>query len=52
MKVLIVEDEVLVAEDLSADLEEMGFVVTDIAISGDECFARLKKINPMLFLWT
>jgi len=50
MKILIVEDEVLVAEDLSADLEEMGFEVVDIAISGDECFASFEKYQPDVIL--
>lgn len=50
MKVLIVEDEVLVAEDLAADLEEMGFDVVDIAISGEECFASFEKNQPDVVL--
>lgn len=50
MKILIVEDEVLVAEDLCADLEEMGFEVVDIAISGEECFTSFKMHNPDVVL--
>jgi DNA-binding LytR/AlgR family response regulator len=50
MKVLIVEDEVLVAEDLSADLKDMGFDVTDIAISGKECFASFERNQPDVIL--
>lgn len=50
MKVLIVEDEVLVAEDLAADLKEMGFDVADIAISDEECFALFEKEQPDVIL--
>lgn len=50
MKVLIVEDEVLVAEDLAADLKDMGFDVIDIAISGEECFASFEKNQPDVIL--
>ena len=50
MKILIVEDEVLVAEDLAADLKDLGFSVTDIAISGEECFASFEKDQPDVIL--
>jgi len=50
IKVLIVEDEILVAEELSADLEDYGFTVTDIAISSDECFASIKENVPHVIL--
>jgi DNA-binding LytR/AlgR family response regulator len=50
MKVLIVEDEVLVAEDLAADLADMGFDAIDIAISGEECFASFEKNKPDVIL--
>lgn len=50
MKVLIVEDEVLVAEDLAADLEKMGFIVVGIAISGEECITAFEKNQPDVVL--
>ncbi len=50
IKVLIVEDEILVAEELSFDLEENGFNVTGIAISSDECFAEIAKNTPHVIL--
>lgn len=50
MRVLIVEDEVLVAEDIAADLKEMGFDVVDIAISGEECLASFEKNEPDVIL--
>ena len=50
IKVLVVEDEVLVAEDIAADLETYGFQITDIAISSEECFASLSKNTPDVVL--
>lgn len=46
IKVLIVEDEVLVAEDLSEHMKECGFAVTGIAISSEECFESIDKDEP------
>ncbi|MCL4856232.1 MAG: response regulator, partial [Flavobacteriales bacterium] len=50
IKVLIVEDEVLVAEELSLDLEENGFEVTAIAISSEECMDSISKNKPHVVL--
>lgn len=50
IKVLIVEDEVLVAEEIAAELEDHGFQVTGIAISSEECFALLKEEPPHVLL--
>jgi len=50
IKVLIVEDEVLVAEEIAADLEDYGFEITDIAISSEECFNSIKKNLPSVIL--
>jgi DNA-binding LytR/AlgR family response regulator len=50
IKILIVEDEVIVAEELAADLEDYGFSVTDIAISSEECFATIKANLPHVIL--
>lgn len=49
IKVLIVEDEVLVAEEIAADLQDYGFEITEIVISSDECFSSIKKIHLTLF---
>ena len=43
IKILVVEDEVLVAEEIAADLEDYHFSITDIAISSEECFEAIKK---------
>lgn len=50
IKVLIVEDEVLVAEDVAGDLRTDGFEVTDIAISGNEALLAIEKHIPHVIL--
>lgn len=50
IKVLIVEDEMLVAEEISFDLQDQGFDVTGIAISSDECLAEIQKNQPHVIL--
>ncbi|PCJ28125.1 MAG: DNA-binding response regulator [Flavobacteriales bacterium] len=50
IKILIVEDEVLVAEEIAADLKDYGFEITEIAISSDECFNAIKKEIPNVIL--
>ena len=50
IKVLIVEDEMLVAEDLSSDLENDGFEVTDVAMSGEEALNSLEKSSAHIVL--
>ena len=45
IKVLIVEDEVLVADDLASDLEAYGMEVVDSVLSGEECLQSV-TINP------
>ena len=46
IKVLIVEDEMLVAEDIATDLSQHGFEITDTLISGEECINRFEELNP------
>ncbi|MFT6922101.1 MAG: DNA-binding LytR/AlgR family response regulator [Crocinitomicaceae bacterium] len=50
VKVLIVEDEVLIAENLAADLSDLGYVIKGIAISDEECFEALDKEIPDVIL--
>ena len=50
IKVLIVEDEVLVAEEIAADLEDYGFEITEIVISSEECLSALKNNTPNIIL--
>jgi DNA-binding LytR/AlgR family response regulator len=50
VKLLIVEDEVLVAEDLKDDLIKSGFEVVGTAISDDEALDIIEKKQPDLVL--
>ncbi len=50
IKVLLVEDEILVAEDMAGDLNKEGFEVVDIVISGDEALVSIEKNPPHIIL--
>jgi DNA-binding LytR/AlgR family response regulator len=50
IKIHIVEDEVLVAEDTASDLEKAGFVVNGISISGQEVLDAIQNDPPHLIL--
>lgn len=50
IKVLIVEDEILVGEDVAGDLESNGFEVTGIALSANEAFQMIKNHPPHIIL--
>ncbi|MBL4705744.1 MAG: response regulator [Flavobacteriales bacterium] len=50
IKVLIVEDEILVAEDIAGDLTKDDFEVTDIALSSHEAMLSIDKTLPHIIL--
>lgn len=50
IKILLVEDEVLVAEDIAGDLDKEGFDVTEIVISGDEAIEAIERNPPDIVL--
>ena len=50
IKILIVEDEVLVAEDTADDLRKDGFEVTDISVSAEEALKSLEEKLPHVIL--
>jgi len=50
IKVLIVEDEVLVADDIASSLEADGYEITGIAISSEECLESIAKNPPHVIL--
>ncbi len=50
IKILIVEDEILIAEEISYDLESYGFEVLGIALSADECFCEIQKQLPDIII--
>lgn len=49
-KVMIVEDDVIVAEDLSRSLRASGYDVTGYAVSGDEAVDLARTVMPDLIL--
>ncbi len=50
IQVLIVEDEPLIAEDIKAALEQVGYAVTGIAFNKEQAFALLQNKTPDLAL--
>lgn len=50
IKVLIVEDEMLVAEDLSDFLSDAGYIVCGIALNALECFSLIEIKSPHVIL--
>ncbi len=49
-KILVVEDEVIVAEDIRSSLENMGYVVPSTASSGEEAIKKVAQFMPDLVL--
>ncbi|MEQ8926083.1 MAG: response regulator [Fulvivirga sp.] len=50
VRVLIVEDELLIAEDLKSRLEEHDFSVVDVFDNGEEAISNIKNLQPDLIL--
>ena len=49
-KILVVEDEVIVAEDITKTLSDLGYVVTSVVKSGHQAIERVKIECPDLVL--
>ncbi len=49
-KILIVEDEIIVAEDIKENLEELGYTITAIADSGEQAIREAEFTQPDLVL--
>lgn len=49
-KILIVEDELIVAENIAAILEEQGYMVTGIADRAEEAMKLFKETQPHLVI--
>jgi PAS domain S-box-containing protein len=49
-KILIVEDEVIVAENLHIKLEQLGYGVAGIAVKGEEAIKMALRLKPQLIL--
>lgn len=50
VKILIVEDELIIAQDIAFQLEDMGYEVVEMATSYDEAVAAIKEHSPSLVL--
>lgn len=49
-KILVVEDERIVAEDIQRSLESIGYVVTAVTDSGEDALVQTEKTKPDLVL--
>ena len=49
-KILIVEDEIIIAEDLKQELTKLGYKIIGIATKGKEAIKKIKKTKPDLIL--
>jgi len=49
-QILIVEDEIIIAEDIQIKLIKMGYSVPDIVSSGEEAIKKVKENNPDIIL--
>ena len=49
-KILIVEDEIIIAIDLKIRLENLGYFVPGIAVNGDDAIKKTGEKNPDLIL--
>ncbi|MBD2461353.1 response regulator [Oscillatoria sp. FACHB-1407] len=49
-KILIVEDEAIVAEDIASCLEKMGYIIVDVVASSNAAIAAAVKYSPDLVL--
>ena len=50
IKILIVEDEVMIAQCLKMDLEDEGYEVCDFVPSGEEAIIKAEERNPDIIL--
>ncbi len=50
IKVLVVEDEVIVAEDMRSSLEQAGYIVTAVVASGAEALQAATRTRPDIVL--
>jgi len=49
-KILIVEDENIIALDIRSMLEDLGYMISDIVSSGEESIQKASKMKPDLVL--
>ncbi len=49
-QILVVEDEIIVAEDIRRSAQHMGYAVLSMASSGEEAIKKAQELNPDLVL--
>src|SRR3990172_10007461 len=49
-RILVVEDEAIIAADIRESLQNLGYAVTSIALSGEEAIKKVEENNPDLVL--
>lgn len=49
-RILVVEDEVIIARELQSRLQELDYDVPDIAVSGEEAIEKAERLQPDLVL--
>jgi PAS domain S-box-containing protein len=49
-QILVVEDEIIIAEDIQRRLKKLGYIVPVIVSSGEEAIKKMKENNPDLVL--
>ena len=49
-RILIVEDEQIIGEDIKRTLEQFGYSVIDVIASGEEALQKIDKLNPDMIL--
>ena len=50
IKILIVEDEAIVAEDIRNSLQSLGYIIVAVVSSGEEAVAKIEEDRPALVL--
>ncbi|MBL4604130.1 MAG: response regulator, partial [Flavobacteriaceae bacterium] len=50
LRIGIIEDEVLIAENITMHLEDMGHVIVGVAGSFDDAISQIKRVTPDLLL--
>ncbi|MGA2141788.1 MAG: PAS domain S-box protein, partial [Brevinematales bacterium] len=49
-RILIVEDEVIISDELKSELSENGYFVTGVAVTGEEAVAKVTETNPDIII--
>jgi len=49
-KIMVVEDEVIIAMDIIEDLESLGYQVTEVVTSGEKAIQKASELKPDLIL--